>query len=216
MPPHSLYVEPFLGLGAVIKRKLPARASIVIDSDADRIAEFGEGGPNVRVIHGDALKVLPTLKLPNDALIYADPPYVLSSRQHRRYYRCELTDAQHGELLNVLTSLSCYVMLSGYPSELYASRLASWREVKVKVSTRRGPRMESLWCNFPEPERLHDWNSFGTGFRERERLRRRLSRFMARLQAMDGAERNYLLTAAIAKYGERSLTVSSGEKRSIP
>src|SRR4051812_1634408 len=38
IPPHSVYVEPFLGGGAVMRCKLPARLSIGIDLDPDVIA----------------------------------------------------------------------------------------------------------------------------------------------------------------------------------
>lgn len=35
LPPHDTYIEPFLGSGAVLRMKKPARASIAIDADAD-------------------------------------------------------------------------------------------------------------------------------------------------------------------------------------
>lgn len=51
-----------------------------------------------------------------DCLIYADPPYLLSTRR-QRYYNVEMTgDKQHEELLEVLKKHSGPVMVSGYDS----------------------------------------------------------------------------------------------------
>ena len=33
MPPHRVYIEPFVGGGAILRRKRPAESSTVIDQD---------------------------------------------------------------------------------------------------------------------------------------------------------------------------------------
>jgi hypothetical protein len=38
MPPHEVYIEPFLGSGAVLRRKRPARLNVGIDLDARMVA----------------------------------------------------------------------------------------------------------------------------------------------------------------------------------
>ncbi len=55
-------------------------------------------------------------------LIYADPPYVLETR-NRKQYRCEMTDDDHLELLDVLKKHSGPVLISGYRSPLYDDAL---------------------------------------------------------------------------------------------
>lgn len=51
MPPHEVYIEPFLGSGAVLAHKRPALVNIGIDLDqaaldlaGSRIAERGDTG----------------------------------------------------------------------------------------------------------------------------------------------------------------------------
>jgi site-specific DNA-adenine methylase len=44
MPPHDVYIEPFLGAGAVMRRKRPASVNLGIDIDPAVIAGFGEAG----------------------------------------------------------------------------------------------------------------------------------------------------------------------------
>lgn len=89
-----------------------------------------------------------------DTLHFVDPPYLPETRQitsSSRYYRHEMTAAQHEELLDALNGLQGYVVLSGYPSELYASRLAGWsaHTTEARIAAHRGTAMrtEVVWLN---------------------------------------------------------------------
>jgi hypothetical protein len=147
----------------------------------------------VTVIHGDALQLLPTLALDRaGTFIYADPPYVRSVRRaaFRPIYRHELTDAQHRDLLSLLTAMrTCAVMISGYRSKLYDQVLAHWRRIDFRAMTRGGPAIESVWINYAPPKALHDYSHLGKNFRERERIKRKRARWVARLAAMPELER---------------------------
>lgn len=203
MPPHSVYVEPFLGSGAVFWHKRRAERSILIDRATSAIASFDaavrRAGPDaaagVSAICGDAISILPTLTLPADALVYCDPPYVLSTRKFRLYYENEMSDADHVRLLSVLKALPCRVMISGYLSELYVHQLQGWRCCRFKSPTRGGPRLEHLWCNFPEPDELHDWRYAGFSYRQRVSMKRLAARWLARLEEMRPRQRGYVLAA---------------------
>ncbi len=206
MPPHSTYVEPFFGSGQVFWRKKRARSNIVIDRKPGLIAKAGaEAG--VKAIAGDALELLPTLvsTLAADAVVYCDPPYVLSTRQGRFYYDHELSDQQHASLLALLQELECRVLLSGYPSELYVHQLRDWRCLHYRTRTRGKTVTECLWCNFPEPEQLHDWRYAGQSFRQRLAFKRLAARWLARLEGMTGRKRGYVLDAVHQRYLSRGL-----------
>lgn len=60
MPPHEVYIEPFLGGGAILRHKKPARRRIRVDRDAAALAAartaFADGA--VRCIEGDGLLFL--------------------------------------------------------------------------------------------------------------------------------------------------------------
>ncbi len=200
MPPHSMYVEGFFGGGAIMKLKRPAIASIGIDADADVLTAFSSDAisvPNLTLIHGDALAWLANTHLPDDALVYLDPPYLLETRrQHRPIYRYELADADHVRLLDIIKGLTCMVMISGYWSEMYHSALATWRVDKFTTTTRGGGQAtEYLWMNFPTPFELHDYRYLGQNFRERERIKRKKSRWVKRLAGMNPLERYSLIEA---------------------
>lgn len=81
-----------------------------------------------------------------DVLLYVDPPYVLSTRQRRRLYEHEMSDADHAELLEALDRHSGAVVLSGYPHPLYERRLAQWRRIEAaSIAEGGGKRIEVLW-----------------------------------------------------------------------
>ena len=136
----------------------------------------------------------------------------MSTRSTRRkLYRYEMSAIDHRRLLRCLRSLPCLVMVSSYWSELYARDLAGWNYVQFEAMTRGGkPATESLWFNFPTPVELHDYRYLGENFRERERIKRKKSRWVNRLARLDRLERQALLSA-IADSG-----ISSDAPRSFP
>jgi len=48
-------------------------------------------------------------------LVYSDPPYLHHTRTLGRRYRYDYEEADHIELLELLKTLPCNVILSGYP-----------------------------------------------------------------------------------------------------
>lgn len=198
MPPHSDYIETHLGTGAVLRRKrLAPGRNIGIDRDPEVIAAFGDTVPGATLVRGDATAYLLGLRCTGRELVYTDPPYWPDSRKEhgRNLYRYEMDREQHAYLLDVLLSLPCMVVISGYHSDYYAQRLKGWRTHTFQAQTRRGPAMEWLWMNFPEPVALHDYRYLGADHRERERIKRRVGRWKARLAGMDRLERQALLAA---------------------
>lgn len=219
MPPHSVYVEPFFGSGQVFHRKLRAANSILIDRNPTVFRTVGVDA-DVESILGNAIEWLPllaerTVYFPSageptftqgfldDALIYCDPPYPLATRKGREYYEHEMSDDDHAALLSTLLQLNCRVMISTYPNALYSSQLREWRCVRYQTMTRGGKRTELLYCNFPEPETLHDWRYAGRNFRERCALKRLEKRWLAKLDAMPPRKRGYVLNAIEQRQSER-------------
>lgn len=83
--------------------------------------------------------------------IYADPPYVRSTRSGR-IYACEMNDQDHIELLNLLKKHTGSAMISGYESELYSGILEGWHTEKLMAKCEGGQeRQEVLWMNY-EPQ----------------------------------------------------------------
>lgn len=204
IPPHRVYIETHLGGGAILRHKLPARENIGIDIDQEALAQVsssiaGNNGAaaKFRFVNTDAVRWLEAYEFHGDEFIYADPPYVMATRrQHRQLYRYEYTTRQHVELLETLVAVPCRMMISGYWSKLYADRLKDWHNTSFEVRTRGGSwATEYLWMNYPPPTRLHDYSFLGDNYRERERIKRKKTRWVNRLKRMDLLERRAVLAA---------------------
>lgn len=89
-----------------------------------------------------------------ETLFFTDPPYVMDTRVMRstsRYYRHEMSDADHQTLIETLRSVKGMVVLSGYDSELYRKGLSDWEQhtTTARISAGRGgtTRTECVWLN---------------------------------------------------------------------
>ena len=202
MPPHDTYIETHLGGGAIMKRKPPAITNIGIDIDPQALSAFDCDYP-VRLENDCALRFLSNYPFTGSELVYSDPPYLLHTRTSVRRYRFDYTQADHIALLEQLKSLPCAVMISGYPSSLYDAMLKDWQRMQMQAMSRGGPRTEKLWFNFV-PDRVH-WASFaGKNFTDRQRIKRKATRWGKNYQALPRAERVAVLAAMMAVEAQES------------
>jgi DNA adenine methylase len=81
-----------------------------------------------------------------NCLIYADPPYVPSTRT-QFMYGAEMTTAAHVELVAALLAHPGPVVVSGYANEIYDTALAGWGRVEMKApkAEKGSTRTEVLW-----------------------------------------------------------------------
>ena len=196
MPPHDTYIETHLGGGAIMKRKPPALRNIGIDIDPQSLRSFSCDYP-VEKIHACAHQFLADYDFQGRELIYSDPPYLHHTRTSKRRYRFEYEEQDHIELLELLKSVPCHVILSGYPSAVYDEQLPQWRSMELQVMNQGGVRTEKLWLNFT-PDRVH-WPSYaGKNFTDRQRIKRKAASWGKRYQALPRAERLAVLSAMMA------------------
>jgi len=206
MPPHKLYIEPFLGNGSVMRYKKPAFHQWGIDDD-DQVIEHlwkDHNIPNLKLTCGNALYWLKQSfwrsQNPNDTLIYCDPPYLMETRRsQRQLYRCDMGDEDsHYELLQILLSLRCNVMISCYPNDLYDNLLHEngWRYECLTAPTRgAGWVDEYVFMNFPKPLELHDYSFLGDNYRQRDNIKRQRQRWVNNFKSMSPQKRYAILAA---------------------
>ncbi len=193
MPPHDTYIETHLGGGAIMKRKASALNNIGIDIDPRALSKFKCGYP-VHLVNGCAHQFLGSYNYVGAELVYSDPPYLMHARTSKRKYRFDYTERDHIELLELLKSLPCPVILSGYASSLYDDLLRGWRSIELQVMNQGGVRTEKLWFNFVV-DRVH-WASFaGKNFTDRQRIKRKAQRWGKNYAALPKAERLAVLAA---------------------
>ena len=199
MPPHDTYVELFAGTGAVLLRKPPAIRSVAVDLNADVLASIPDAYPGLLKQLGDAFHFLDGYDYAagGRTLIYADPPYLHSTRTSRKRYRNELSEEDHGELLRRFLLSPASIIVSGYPSGLYDTLLSGWWSREFQAMTRGGVRTEKLWCNF-EPSAVH-WATYaGEDFTDRQRIKRKAARWARMYGELPPGERMAVLAALLA------------------
>lgn len=120
-----------------------------------RLAEAAERLKGVQIENRPALEVIKKFNHEN-VLIYADPPYLLQTRGGKQY-RHEMNEQDHIDLLAALSDHKGFVILSGYPSEMYDRELRGWQKITKKSYNQNcDPRTEVLWCNFTAIPTLFD------------------------------------------------------------
>lgn len=120
----------------------------------EQIAVIGQRLAGVLIENRPAIEVI---KAHDDlgTLHYVDPPYMHGTRYKNavsgRYYRYEMTDADHRDLISTLLEAKGMVALSGYDSEIYRELLTGWSmtSTSARISAGRGTssRQECLWLN---------------------------------------------------------------------
>lgn len=206
LPAHETFIEAFAGKAAITRLCRPAQSTILIERDPITAAQLQVSiGARAHIIIGDALKVLQPSMMAAQTVVYCDPPYMMSVRSSpRKYYRFDVDDEWHVGFLGWAKSLPCNVLISGYWSQLYATTLQDWRVESFQVQSRGGPRQEFVWCNFPVPEKLHDTRFVGVSYIDRQRIKRKIARWIIMLGAMSPGERQAIIEEINKRYMKKS------------
>jgi site-specific DNA-adenine methylase len=205
MPPHDIYIEAFLGNGAIYRHKKTAFiSSIGIDLDTSVIREWAKLGPMAPIlINTDAISWLEHFlttagiyeKLGVRVLVYLDPPYPRDSRKSKKdLYRHEMDAQDHTRLLNGVTGTTgINFVISSYPNEMYNEALKEWNTIEFQSQTRSGTATEKVWYNYPTPTILHDYRYIGGDYREREQLKGIVTRNVSKFKRLPDLQRNAII-----------------------
>jgi len=215
IPPHDTYIEAFLGGGAVMRWKRPARISHGVELNPEIIEEWKRVEfPSLRLHCGDAVRFLSRFAWSGSEVVYCDPPYLAETRSYKgKLYRYEMmTEEEHLELLRVIKRIPARVIISGYWSHLYAEELKGWRTVSFQAVTRSGEvATECLWMNYSPPLELHDYRYLGANYRERERIKRKRQRWERKLRGMSSLEAHAIAAAIETVREERRGPLTLGD-----
>ncbi len=101
----------------------------------------------------EGLEVIREYGRHEDVCIYADPPYLGTTRSSRQYVVEMSSQIEHEALSEALNECRAAVVLSGYHSQLYDALYAGWHVLELKAFTGQantnGTRTEVLWSNRP-------------------------------------------------------------------
>lgn len=202
IPPHDVFISGFLGHCAIMRFKQPAVVNIGIDKDIHIVDAWNKANlPHFSFFAGNALDFLPQLIKRFEGkriFIYLDPPYPLDSRKNSvEVYKYEMSDGDHLSLLTWAKKQDVMIAISTYDNAMYRLTLDSrkWHKIQFESQTRRGKATETLYMNYPLTGQLHDYSYVGTDYRERERIKKKIKRWVNNLMRLPAHERNAILTA---------------------
>lgn len=104
---------------------------------------------SVQIENRDALRLIAETDA-EDTLFYLDPPYIFSTRTTSKAYSHEMTNDAHRRFAELLYSLKGFVVLSGYPSAIYAELFESkgWIRIDRPARVLGGAiKTECLWLS---------------------------------------------------------------------
>lgn len=197
MPPHEVYIEPFLGSGAIIRNKKPAKYNYGYELNESVIKQFHNNAP-YKVMRKNGIVAIKNHLQSTSTLIYADPPYLFSSRRNQRslYNTYEWRISDHEKFLDMVIHSNCMMIISAYEHSMYNDALKDWRKIIYTVGIHGGrTAQECLYMNYEEPTELHQYDYLGKDFIDRGRIKRRITLLTNKLKALPAQERNAVLSA---------------------
>lgn len=97
------------------------------------LQQFPQIMSGVDVYWGDCRKLINKYKDQKDYLIYVDPPYDPKSMKSEKHYQYSWSREDHEEFVGCLVGLQCFLIVSGYASDIYDSLLEKgFRKIFVK------------------------------------------------------------------------------------
>lgn len=115
------------------------------------LAEASKRLQQAQIENKDAIELIKSYNK-EEVFIYADPPYLLSTRKNY-LYEYEMLDNEHIRLLEALLKHKGKVMISGYDNDLYNEMLKGWiKKSKNTTAENAVKRIETVWMNY-EPSR---------------------------------------------------------------
>lgn len=201
MPPHDTYIESHFGEGYVFKKKPKALKSYGIEICNETFRNAQKEHKGIELVNARCEDFISKFDFVNHGrtLIYADPPYLHSTRSMSKKYQHEYSAGDHGNLIELLKSVPGDVMISGYPSRMYKIFLEEWNCLSFQCMTRGGIRTECVWYNFDLKERFC-LEYAGLDRTDRQRIKRKVDRWDGKFSSLTDIERQAILFKLIDNY----------------
>lgn len=145
------------------KRGQSFTPSAYIKRYAARMPEAAERLNGVSIESRDALEVISDYGTEESVCIYADPPYLGSTRA-KNYAHELLDDGAHHAFAEVCHSVRARLLISGYASPLYEQLFEGWSRLEVAAPTALSgdtTRTEVLWANYELRDDSLDFSTLG-------------------------------------------------------
>ncbi len=199
IPSCDIYRELFAGSAAIASLlKIPEAQIHLNEKDVKVFQDLRFAFPSNIVTNDCAISVIKNLpsKPQRKEVVFLDPPYRHKTRpQNTLIYDCEMSDDDHEQLLMaVLEKSPAYNFIIQHPEdEMYNDFLKGWRKTPIKMRYHRKTQIEILYTNYEKPTALQDYSCLGDNRHDRQRIKRKGDRLVAKMLELPAVERNYVI-----------------------
>lgn len=139
-------------INRVVRRNMAKSVSDYL-STVDGLLKIHQRLSKVMVLNRNAISLIEEYNSPN-VFIYADPPYVLSTRTSSTRYPVDMTDADQEKFIDACINSKAKLLISGYDNKLYNKLTDNgFQQITFNVNTITGKhepktKTETLWKNY--------------------------------------------------------------------
>lgn len=201
IPKCEVFIDAMCGSG-IVSSAISGCHRIVNDIDVSIIDRLRYAAADVTFTNLDYRQVLKQYDNGSqNRVIYFDVPYLMATRSYQLpIYKHDWTDVDHKKFIAIARKITIPCMISHYPCALYDNAFLKWRKVTYQSMTRGGIREEALYMNYQQPPLLQCYQHIGKNFTDRQRIKRKVSRHIDKLQKIDPQERAAILSAIIQHF----------------
>ena len=196
IPAFDSFHELFAGSAAISSLLSVAAARLHVNEISPSVfLELCSKFPESTVTNECAISLLKKWRPKKKQVIFLDPPYHHSTRpKNTNLYEFEMPDDDHVKMLSAVVAMDKVKIMIIHPKcELYDQMLADWRKVEIKIRYNRKTSFECLYMNFPATQDLHNYQYLGSDCWDRQRIKRKGDRLLAKLRKLPVLERNYII-----------------------
>lgn len=125
------------------------------ETSLDNLWKISDRVKRVKMLNLDFREIFAIWDDHND-LLYLDPPYMKDTRAKgsTEIYSLEMSDKDHGEMLDLCLDSNAKIIISGYQSSLYEGKLSNWNKVYKDIPNHsaqgksKSIKREILWKNY--------------------------------------------------------------------
>lgn len=208
IPKCEMFIDALVGNGGIVcNLKLPAH-TVINDFSPYIVEKYISYCSNCFQIEN--MHVLELINKWDSLLVnkffYFDPPYLKSSRKSQQdLYKIEWSMLDHEKFISRVLTVTSNCMISHYPCNLYDTAFKEWNKFTFQSMTRSGPATECLYMNYPTPTVLQDYRYIGKNFTERQRIKRKATRFLRKLEHLPEQEFNCIIACIIDKFNLKEI-----------
>ena len=193
LPLSSRYFSLFYGHGGFENCPLTKGINWICSEKNPHFKVFST--PTAAIDYFDYLDLVADFNFTSADFIFADPPYLHTTRRNsRNYYKHEFQNSDHIVFLTSMISLKAQILITHPECDLYNKILSTWRKHPFRYMSRNGWFNDCLWTNFDSKiTPLYNYSSLGNNSMHRQQIKRKRLNFISKFKNLTFHEQQAIM-----------------------